>query len=179
MPRNIFQGSLITIGIGAHFALIDQTLLVPVEKFDRVFDGDDVFPRVFIAIVQHRCHRGRLAAAGAAQKNDQPTFGHGNVVEQRRQLQFLNGGDPLLHQTQHHPGAAALGEGADPEAGDIGKIQGKIEFMMLVKFPCLVIVHDRAHQQRSLLWRQLPSSQRVNFLFDLERRRAAGGDKNV
>ena len=179
LPQRIFQRQIVGFGIYAHFALVHQRLLVAVEELDGVFDGDDVLPALAVAVIQHRRQGGRLTAAGAAQKNHQPALSHDDVLERQRQIQFLDSRNPLLDQPQHHAGAAALGEGADPKPGEIGEMQGKIELMLPVELPRLAVVHDRPHQQFRLLRHQFLIADPNHFLIDLERRRTASSDEHI
>ncbi len=179
LPQGVFQRYLVGFGIHTDFALVHQALFVAMEKLNGIFDGDDVFPAAAVAVIHHRRQGCGLAATGAAHENHQPALVHGDILEDRGQVKFLNRRNLLLNQPQHHPGAAALGEGADPKAGQIGKVQGKIDFVMLVVIARLPVVHNRTHQQRRLLGHQLLAAYPLNILVDLERRWAAGGDENV
>src|SRR5690606_41751056 len=61
--------------------------LVVVHVLDRVLDRDDVAAGLLVAVVQHRCERGGLTRAGAADDDDQAALAHDDVLENRRQLQ--------------------------------------------------------------------------------------------
>ena len=54
LAQRVVQGALPRIGVDADFALRNHTILVLVDKLDRIFDGDDVSIAVFIAITDHR-----------------------------------------------------------------------------------------------------------------------------
>ena len=179
LTQRVLQGHLVGFGIRADFTLVHQTLLVSMEKLDGILNGNNVLLALAIAIIHHGRHGRGLAATGTAEENHQTALGHGNVLEDRRQVELLDGRDPLLDQAQHHASATALGEGADPKARDVGKIQGKIDFAMLVELPHLPVVHDRTHQQHGLLRPQFLVAEPTHRLVDLKRRWATGGDEDI
>ncbi|CSC68864.1 Uncharacterised protein [Vibrio cholerae] len=52
-----------TVGITVHFALVDQTLIVAVHKFNRIFNGQNMLIVMSIDIVHHRRQGRRLTRA--------------------------------------------------------------------------------------------------------------------
>jgi hypothetical protein len=83
-------------------ALGDDAVLVRVHELDRVLDGDDVTLAVLVAVADHRRQRGRLARAGAADHDHQPALGHRDVLQDRRQAEFLESvGIVGLDRAQH------------------------------------------------------------------------------
>ena len=64
------QGAAQRVGersrVDADLALVDDALVVAVQVFDRVLDGDDVRGAVGVDVVDHRRERRGLAAAGRA-----------------------------------------------------------------------------------------------------------------
>ncbi|MNR53344.1 hypothetical protein D3C85_1733450 [compost metagenome] len=51
LTQGIFQRGMETAGIDADLTLVDDRLFVPMDVFDRVFDGDDMAAAVAVAIV--------------------------------------------------------------------------------------------------------------------------------
>ena len=53
LPQGILQGNFKRVGIDTHFTLSNNAVLVLVNKFDRVFDRNDVTAGIFVAITNH------------------------------------------------------------------------------------------------------------------------------
>src|SRR5262249_48511591 len=61
------------MGIRVYFALVDEALLVIVQKLDRVLDGDHVLFAFAVDLVQHGGERGGLTGTSRAGHQNQPT----------------------------------------------------------------------------------------------------------
>ena len=60
LSQRVLQRVLPVAGIHTHFALIHDGLFVPMYKFDRVLNRDDMPAGVAVAIVDHSRQRGRF-----------------------------------------------------------------------------------------------------------------------
>ena len=60
LSQRVLQRVVPVAGIHTHFALIHDGLLVPMYKFDRVFNRHDMPAAVAVAIVDHGRQRGRF-----------------------------------------------------------------------------------------------------------------------
>ena len=58
--------------MAADLALIDHAVLVSVDEFHRVLDGQDVVPAVRIGVIDQRCQGGGFAAAGRPGDQHEP-----------------------------------------------------------------------------------------------------------
>jgi hypothetical protein len=57
-------------GVNVDFALVDEAIDILVNKFDWIFNGDDMVVAVFVDEVNHRRQRGRFAASCRAGDNN-------------------------------------------------------------------------------------------------------------
>lgn len=112
--------------IHADLALGDDAVFVFVDKLDRVFDGDDVSERIFIAVVDKRGKRSRFARAGAADKNNQPAFFQRDILQDRRQVQAFKLGNLAGNRTEYQRRRAALYHRIDAEAAGVRQTDGEV-----------------------------------------------------
>ncbi len=61
-------------GVHFHFALVDEAALVAMQKFDGVFDGDQVIGAVGVDAVDHGGEGGGLTGTGGAGDQHQPAL---------------------------------------------------------------------------------------------------------
>ena len=80
--------------VAAELALGDEALLGFVEELDRILDRDDAEAAGAVEVVDHRCQRRALAAAGCPGDEHQPAGLLGDLVEDRRQGEIGKGLDP-------------------------------------------------------------------------------------
>jgi hypothetical protein len=69
--------------------LVHDALLVPVNVFHRVFNGDDMAGRIAVTVVDQRRQGGGLTGAGRPYKQHQPPLGHHHVFQDRRQAEGI------------------------------------------------------------------------------------------
>ena len=89
--------------IDFHLALVDVSLLVAVQEFDRVFDGDDVFGAGGIDAVDHRGQRRGLAGTGDAGDQHQAARLVADLLHDLRQIEFVERANLGGNDAQHHP----------------------------------------------------------------------------
>ena len=179
LAQGIFQRNFIRLGIDTDFALGHQTILVVMHEFDRILDGNDMTMRVAIAVVHHRCQRGRLTRARAAYEDDQATLGHRDILQDRRQVEFVETGDLGVDDTQHHARAATLHEGIDTKTRHARQGDGEVTFLVLFEFRHLLVVHDRTRQDLGMIRGQILLRDRRHLAVDFHRRRRARGNEKV
>ena len=83
------QGVGERLGVGMHLALVHQAILVRVDEFDRVLDGDDVLVAVAVDLVDHGRQRGGFAGSGRAGDQDQAARLVAHPGDHRRKVQLL------------------------------------------------------------------------------------------
>jgi hypothetical protein len=133
------------VGVYADLALVDHRFLVPMQVFDRVFDGHDVRGAGGVDFVDHRRQRGGLARPGGASYQYQAALFLRDPLEDRRQRQVVDGGDVAGDDAEHHADGAALLEGVAAETAQTGHAVGQVHFVLFLE---LVAVADRKHGGR-------------------------------
>ena len=139
-----------------HFALVDETFLVAVQIFDRVFNGDDVLGAERIDAVDHRGQRGGLTGTGGAGGQNQATLLFANCGKNARQLELFNRADLGRDDAENHADVAALLEDVDAEAPESGDAVGHVEFGGFLELLLLAVGHHaerhREHFFRGDAW---------------------------
>src|SRR4030088_339865 len=91
--RVLAQGSAEGLGktlrISVDFALIDDAVLMVMEKLNRVLDSEDVFVAVFVDLVDYCCQCGRFARACGAGDQDQASGLFAKVLNHLWQTQVV------------------------------------------------------------------------------------------
>ncbi len=72
-------------GVEADFSMVDDTALTLVDKFDRIFNGQDMIFPVTVRIVDHCRQSRRLSAAGRTCDQHQPFAQHRGPCQHGRQ----------------------------------------------------------------------------------------------
>ena len=179
LTQGIFQGHVEGLGINAHLTLGDDAALVLVDKFDGVFDGDDVTLGVLVAVANHGRQRGGLTGTRSAHENHQATFGHGQFLDHRRQAQVVHVGNLGFNATQHHAHQVALVERGDPETAHAPGGNGKVALVVGDEFLALLLGHHAEHDVPGHVRGQRALGHRQDLAVDFHARGDAGGDKQV
>src|SRR5689334_21856066 len=130
-----------------------------------------------VAVADHGSEGGGLAPAGTPDDDHQAALGQHHLLEDRRQLEFLEGRNLGVDQADDAADRRLLHEGADAETADAGGRDGEITLLAGVEVLGLAVVHDGAHQRRRLLGGERTLGLRANLTIDLDRRRKARGDE--
>ena len=85
------QGFAKAMGIPVHLPLVDQALLALVNKFDRVFNGQDMVVAIFIDVIHHGGKGGGLTGAGRACNQHQAAGHQRQFFENIPHTQLLQG----------------------------------------------------------------------------------------
>ena len=118
-----------------------KLLLVAVQKFDGVFDGDDVIGAGGVDAVDHGGQRGRFTGTGGAGDEHQPALLFANLFDDVRQIEFFDGANLGGNDAQHHADVAALLKYVHTEAAQSGDAVGHIEFGGFFEFLLLAVGH--------------------------------------
>ena len=170
---------MVAVRIEADLALVDHRLLVPVQVFDRILDGQDMARGVAVAMVDHRRQRGRLARAGRADHEDQAARLHDQVLEQLRQAQLFDGRDLALDRADHHADFAALLEHVDAEAAGVLHRDRHVELEVLLELRNLALVHQRIGDLLHHAAGQAGIAERIQLALDLDVHRGARRQEHV
>jgi len=179
LAQRVLERRIPAVRVDTHFTLGDDAALVLVHELDGVFDGDDVAGRVLVAVADHRRQRGGLAGTGRTHEDDDAALGHGQRLDDRRQVQLFDGRDARLDAAQHHAHLVALVEAADAEAAHAGHADGEVALVGLFELLALRGRHDVQHQIARLLRRQRRLRDRRDLAVHLDGRRHAGRDEQV
>ena len=107
------------VEIAPQFALAERGLEMRMQKFNRVFQRDDMDFVGLVDFVQHGRQRGGLAAAGAAGHKNEAVLFLDDLAEHRRQVERFQGGNLGLEPAQHHRVIAVLAVDVDAEPAKI------------------------------------------------------------
>ena len=143
LAQGIFQRNRPIFGIYADFALGDDAVFMLVDKFNRIFDGDNVVEAVFVSIVDKGGEGSGLARTCTADKNNQTAFSEGDVFQNRWQIERFKFRDIAGNGAEYQSSCAALNHGIDTEAAGIGQADGEIAFIGGRKFFDLFGRHNR------------------------------------
>src|SRR5687767_4416633 len=151
LPQRVLERHVPALGVDTHLALRHHAVAMRVYVLDRVLDRDYVTAGLLVAVVDHRRERGRLARARGAYDDAEAALRQHDLLEDRRQLEILDRRHLDIDGAQHRASESHLHEGTDAEAADSRWRYREIAFLRSVEFLRLAVVHDRPHQQRSLL----------------------------
>ena len=115
------------------------------QEFDRVFDGDDVFRARRVDAVNHGRQRRRLTGAGDACDQHQSARHVADLLDDLRQVQFVECADLGRNDAEHQSHVAALLEDVHTEAAQSGDAVGHIDFRGLFEF---LLLPGRHHAER-------------------------------
>ncbi|MCY1377882.1 hypothetical protein D9M69_654780 [compost metagenome] len=87
LAQRVLQADLQRSGVGTDFTLVDDRLLVAVDVFDRVLDGEDVAGVQLVAQVDHGRQRGGLASARGTDHQHQTPLLHHQIRQHGRHVQ--------------------------------------------------------------------------------------------
>ena len=76
--------------VNADFAMLHETILAAMHKFDRIFDRDDVVVPLQVRVIHHRRERGRLARTGRPGHEHESLFEQRKFFQDRRKTQLLD-----------------------------------------------------------------------------------------
>ena len=83
-----------------------------------------------VDVVDHRRERRALAAAGRAGDEDEAALFLGDLLEDRRQAELVDGRDLRRDDAQDHADRAALLEDVAAEAAEAGDAVGEVDFLV-------------------------------------------------
>ena len=112
------------LGMHADFAVVHQAVFAFVDKFNRVFQRDDVVFAVAVRIIHHRRERRGFAGAGRPGDDDQAAVQHGEFFQHRRQrrvqlFKILKRQHAAGNLPEHGADAVFLVEKIHAEARDV------------------------------------------------------------
>ena len=134
-----------------NLTLVDQTLFRLVNKFDGVFDGQDVLVLGAVNVVHHGSQTGGFARTGWSGYQYQSARVAGNLFEHIAHPEVIHTEDLGGNGSEHGASTAILIEGVNPKASYARYFEGEIGFEELFKVLALLIIHDVVDQRVHLL----------------------------
>ncbi len=104
------------------------------QKFDRIFNGDDVFRARRVNAVDHGREGRGLAGAGDAGDQHQAARHVANLFHNFGQIKFVERANFGRNDAQHQANVAALLKHVYTEASQAGDAVGHIDFRALFEF---------------------------------------------
>src|ERR1700674_707494 len=117
-----------------HLALIYVAFFVAVQKFDRVFDRDDMLGASRVDAVHHGSKRRRLARARHPGHQHQSARHVADLLNHLRQKQFVERADLRRNDAQHQSHIAALLKHVHTEASQARNAIRHVDFRGLFEF---------------------------------------------
>ena len=149
------------------------------DKFDRVFDRDDVLALVHIDLVEHRRQGRRFTAAGGAGDENEPLFSFDQLFVNLRGVQIveagnLDGNDPKSRGHVAH-GTVIV----DPETAHFGNLYRKVEFVVLFELLLLLFGDDGVADRFDRFTVEFGEIERTQLAVDTDLRFAAADEMEV
>ena len=131
--------------IHPNLALIDVPLLIAMQKFDRIFNRNNVFRARRVHPIHHRRQRRRFAGPRNPRHQHQPAWHVADLLHDFRQEQFVKRSNFRWNDAQHQSHVAALLENVHTEASQAGHAVRHIDFRSLFE---LLFLPRRHHTER-------------------------------
>ena len=112
------------------------------NKFDGVFNGEDVLIAVLVDVIHHCSQRRGLARARRPRDQYQPPWQHGEIAKHLSQPQILQRQHPGGDGTKDPRSPPVLIKRIDPKAGDTRHFKREICLQKLFIIATLFVVHD-------------------------------------
>ena len=106
----------IIVEIVTEFALVESRFQLGMNELDRIFQGDDVDGLGLVDLVENGRESGGLATAGGACDQNKAGLLLGYFLENRRQVERLNGRHLCFEDAQDDGKISLLPEDTDTEA---------------------------------------------------------------
>jgi len=127
-PQRLGEG----LRVGLHLAMVDDALLGLVHEFDGVLDRDDVALAVRVGVLDDGRQRRRLAAARGPRQEHEAPRQHGQLLENLRQPQLVDGENRGGDFAEHGADPVFLLEVVAPVAGDARNLVAEVQVARLL-----------------------------------------------
>src|SRR5580704_6484009 len=167
------------MGVRVNFALVDQALLVVVEEFDRILDGDHVLFALCVDLVEHSGERGGLTGTrrpGNKHKTARFVAQTTNDVRQAERVEAL---DFPRNGTEHSAHGSALVKDVAAETSKIFQAEGEVQLEVFLEAMLLRIGQHAICQRLGVGGSQRRHIQRTKTAVNADARGAVRGDVEV
>ena len=134
LAQNMFQRAVKIRSVETDFALFNHGLIILENKFNRVFERNDVLFEVAVDVFNHRGERRGFAGAGRTSDHHDAARRLGetfDLFEQTELFKTRHGGFDMAHRQR--PGAALL-ENVRAKSSHTNDVVGKIHFAVFFQF---------------------------------------------
>ena len=114
-----------------------------VDEFDRIFHGHDMAGMDGVAVIDHGGEGGGLSGTGGSDYQYQSALRHGDVFDNRRQAQLLDGLDLRFDMPEDYADISALPKNIDTETAKFLVVEGQVHFHFFLELPTLLTAHQR------------------------------------
>src|SRR5206468_4184828 len=139
VPERYFEAD----GVASDFALVDDAEFVAVQKLDRVFDGDDVLPRLGVDLVDDRGERRRLARPGRPGDKNEASRLRRQLRDDGREAKLLERADLEGNRPKGTGHRAPLHEEVRAKPGDVLDTEREVKLVVLLEKDLLLFGQDR------------------------------------
>ena len=173
------QRAVIRLGVEPDLALVDDRLLVRVQELDRVLDREDMVRRIFVAVVDQRRQRRRLAGTCRAHHQDKTALEHHEIAQHVRQPERLQLRHVRGDVTEHDRRIAALEEDVDTEPAEPGFRDRKVDLQLFLEVLDLLRRHEPVGRLLDDFRGQDLLVDREDLAFTLDLDRRVGGEEEI
>ena len=179
LAQDVFQGLGEAGRIGAHFALVDERILMRVQIFDGVFDGDDVGVALGVHQVDHRGQGGGFTRTRGAGDEDQAARTARQVGHHFRQAQLREAHDAEGNRTESPGDGPALHEDVGAETRKPFHPEGQVQLVAGLELGLLAFRQDRIAELLGVGGGERGAFDRHQTAVDTQLRGRAGGDVQI
>src|SRR5579859_8271430 len=111
------------------------------QKFDGIFDGNNVIGAHGIDAVNHGGESGGLAAARRSRHQHHPAALFANLVNNFGQVKLFQGANLGGNHAQNHAHVSTLLENVHAEAAETGHAVGHVELGLFLELLLLAVAH--------------------------------------
>ena len=125
-----------------HFPLVDQTPFALVNKFDGVFNGQNMVVAVVVDVVDHGRKGRRLTGARGASNEHKPARQHRDIPKHLAHAQVVHGQHLRRNGSENRSSTPILIKSIDSKTRDTRHFKGEVRLEELLKVLALAVVHD-------------------------------------
>ena len=147
--------------------------------FNGVFNANNVSATIVVAITDYRREGSGFTCAGSSHKNNQTTLGHGQLLDNGRQAQFINSRYFGLNAPDYQAIFPTLHKSAGSKTTQTFGAHRVITFMVFLKIFLLIFSQSRQYKLARLLLSKWRVEHRMDFTINLDAGRSARGNEPV
>ncbi len=171
LPQHAAQRLAEAIGVGSNFALVDATFDISMEKFDRIFDRDDVRVPVLVDVVEHR-REGRRFSGSRDSRDENQAAGHQrDSLAHLGEVELRDGLGLERHGSERIGDRSALLVRVDAEASDARHREGEVRLLLLGELLDVLGGHDLLGEAAQIFLLERRQLHGDHVAIDAERRR--------